>query len=266
VEKQPFSRRFGHKSEPAEITVREDAPSDLRAALLQIALEASLTPSGLRQVVCRVLRKTPDPGNWSEYPNVWEEVQRLVDGCEWFRVYDIVEAIHADLSRRDPPQAAEFETLMNDYFVEAGIGWQMVEGTVQVRGPESFEAVVRRAVEVLDASQRPTARTEIHEALRDLSRRPDPDVTGAIQHGMAALECLARDVCGDPKATLGEILKRLPMVPKPLDDALAKAWGYASEMARHVREGRVPAREEGELMVGLAATAVTYIVNKSGEA
>ena len=80
---------------------------------------------------------------------------------------------------------------------------------------------------------------------------------------MAALECVARDVAGDPKSTLGEILRKFPdLLPKPLDDSVSKAWGYASEMARHVREGRTPTRAEAELIVGLAATMSTYLVQK----
>jgi hypothetical protein len=77
---------------------------------------------------------------------------------------------------------------------------------------------------------------------------------------MAALECVARDVCGDERATLGEIIKRYPgTIPKPLDDSVAKAWGYASEMARHIREGQRPERKDVELIVGLAATVATYL-------
>ena len=108
-----------------------------------------------------------------------------------------------------------------------------------------------------------TAQQELHEALMDLSRRPDPDISGAIQHSMAALECVAREVTGNPRATLGEIIKRNPgLIPKPLDDAVAKAWGYASEHARHIREGRMPSYEEAELVVGLCASVSTYLVKK----
>jgi len=100
--------------------------------------------------------------------------------------------------------------------------------------------------------------------LQDLSRRPEPDLTGAIQHSMAALECVARDFCGDSKTTLGELLKHYPeILPKPLDVAAEKVWGYASEMGRHIREGRVPKREEVEFIVGLAATVATYIIKKT---
>jgi hypothetical protein len=39
---------------------------------------------------------------------------------------------------------------------------------------------------------------------------------------------------------------------------LRKAWGFASEMGRHIREGRQPDRKEAELIVGLAVTISTY--------
>jgi hypothetical protein len=39
-------------------------------------------------------------------------------------------------------------------------------------------------------------------------------------------------------------------------------WGYASNEARHVEEGREPQREEAELVVGLAAVVATYLTKK----
>ena len=80
---------------------------------------------------------------------------------------------------------------------------------------------------------------------------------------MGSLECVARDVTGDEKATLGEILKRNPnLLPKPLDTAVSQVWGYASTEARHVQEGREPEREEAELIVGLSAAVSTYLTRK----
>jgi hypothetical protein len=105
--------------------------------------------------------------------------------------------------------------------------------------------VVTEATAALEESPRPTAARHLHEALQDLSRRPDADLPGAIYHAMGSLECVARDVAGDNKATLGDILKRYPgLLPKPLDKALSQIWGYASNEARHIEEGREPNREE----------------------
>jgi hypothetical protein len=64
--------------------------------------------------------------------------------------------------------------------------------------------------------------------------------------------------------TLGALIKRHPgLIPKPLDAAVEKAWGYASERARHIQEGNEPIREEAELIVGIAATVATYLARKT---
>ena len=123
--------------------------------------------------------------------------------------------------------------------------------------------MVTQATATLEASKRPTAAKHLHEALQDLSRRPQADLQGAVYHAMGSLECVARDVSRDEKATLGEIVKRYPgLLPKPLDEALAKIWGYASNEARHVLEGRETNREEAELLVGLSAALATYLTRK----
>jgi hypothetical protein len=99
--------------------------------------------------------------------------------------------------------------------------------------------------------------------LQDLSRRPQADLPGAVYHAVGSLECVARDISGSGNGTLGEILKRYPeLLPKPLDEAAIKVWGYASNEARHVTEGRAPSREQAELVVGLSAVLSTYLTRK----
>jgi AbiJ N-terminal domain 4 len=238
--REPFSRRYGYSTSDREITVREDALQEFRAAPLHIARKIGLRPSILRTTICEVLHKFPNGSNWSASP-IWEEIQDLIQECEWFRVYDVTEAIYNDLLEQEHDQASNFEVLINAYLREAGIGWHLIDGVVQTRGSEAFESVVRDAATTLDGATFPTASSEIHEALRDLSRRPEPDLTGAIQHAMAALECVAREACGDSKLTLRDIMRRYPqMLPQPLDNVVSKAWGYASEMGRHIQEGRPP--------------------------
>ena len=268
-----FSKRLGFREvHEAPITVRTDAPHELRGVIVQLAYECGFRPKTLRFLVCRTLQKRQDENNWSEYPNIDNEVRSLVDKCEWHRVYDVLETI--DGTMRNPSASYEdasasyepekFEAKINDYFVENGIGWKLAGGKVEVRGTEVFEQSVRKAESVLQATGFSRARNELHEALRDLSRRPTPDLTGAIQHSMTALECVARVACGDEKATLGEILKRYrDLIPKPLDEAVTKIWGFASENARHITEGREPSSfEEAELVVSMVAGVSTYLAKK----
>lgn len=75
---------------------------------------------------------------------------------------------------------------------------------------------------------------------------------------MAALECVAREFAGSTE-TLGKIIPNLGL-PKPMDEALIKLWGFTSEQGRHIREGRNPRHEEAELVVIIAAAMSTYLI------
>ena len=190
-------------------------------------------------------------------------------GVNGSRCSDIIERVWKCLkalavqSFREKQKAAAFEEAINDFFVTKGIGWQLVNGEIITRGTEAFEATVKIAKATLEESGRLTAAKEIHEALQALSRRPDPDLRGGVCHAMGSLKCVARDITGDHKATLGQILKKHPgLVPNPVDEALSKVWGYASNEARHVQEGRELEREEVELLVGLAGTVARYLGKK----
>jgi hypothetical protein len=256
-----FSRRHGYTLPDAEITIREDAPGGLRATLLDAA-GRHLSPKECRAIICRAVHELPDRNNWSD-GNVWEEAQRLVEDAEWPHVYDIIEMMYARLAEREPGAARAFEGEINAYFRETGIGWQLIDGKIETRGTETFETTVRGSERTLAEARLPTASQEIREALNDLSRRPVPDLTGALQHGMAALECAAREACGESQLTLGDIVKKYPaLFPKPLDVSVEKAWGFASERGRHLKEGQQLDRVEVEYVVGLAATVATYLASK----
>lgn len=264
-----FSARQGYTVPEAEITIRHEAPDWLRSLVVQIAYESGVSASELRSMLCELLFEAPDPDNWSE-PNVNREVHWLLRKAQWFQIYDFIELIATALQNptasalaANPDPMEYFIAKMNEAFRRKGVGWQLVNGQIQIRGPESFEAAVRESTDQLEASGRKVASQEMHQALADLSRRPQPDVTGAIQHSMAALECVIRDVAGDPKATLGELLKKHPdLLPAPLDNALSKIWGFASEQGRHLRENQAPDIKEAELVVGLSGVLTSYLMKK----
>jgi hypothetical protein len=265
VPTKSFSRRNNFATASSEIKIREEAPEELRIALIDISYSCGWGPGALRTITCKVLRKKPDPSNWSEYPNVDHEVRDLVENCPWFKVYDIIEAVYNDIADGIRPKVAKrFADEMNAVFLELGIGWQLEDGQIISRGDDEYEAVLKEAGVALNASDRPTALSHLQEARQALSRRPKPNLSGAVYHAMGSLEAVARDLSGTPKATLGEILKRHDLIPKPLDSALSQIWGYASNEARHVEEGREPTREEAELVVGIAAIMVTYLSKKAG--
>lgn len=274
-----FSDRHGYLRK--DIVFRDDLSDELRQPVIDILRRSIPTPF-LWERIGRLFNPyglDPLPERPGPIPLVSEEenrtdfiaVKRVLLGCEWFQLYDLVEDIFQQLKFHDEelagvdddPQAYPFQRTINQYFVHAGIGWQLVDGQVVTRGTEAFESVVTSANAALAESSRPTAAGHMHDALQALSRRPKADSTGAIYHAMGVLECIARDLTGKQKATFGEILKAHPeLLPKPLDEAFSKVWGYASNEVRHVVEGRDPNRHDAELVVGLAAAVATYLTRK----
>ncbi|MBL1410109.1 AbiJ-NTD4 domain-containing protein [Sphingobacterium faecale] len=253
-----FSKRNGHSSSEKEITTREDAPVGLRQFIPQLLYDLGLSSTSVRETICRVLRVSPQTQyNWGE-PNISNEVREWMEECEWFYIYDIIERFHQTIQRK-----AEFTEEINDYFKANGIGWKLNNGHIVFRGEELFEDDLGKAIKELGEAKLHTAQNEIREAINDLSRRPNPDITGAIQHGVASLECVARDLVGNNKITLGELIKRnREIVPPTIDIIVEKIWGFSSEQGRHLREQGEPSYEEAELMLGLSASISTYLAKK----
>jgi AbiJ-like protein len=256
-----FSDRIGIAREAPPVTIREDATPFLRYAVATEAAERGIRPHAQRHAICRLLRQVPDADNWSE-GNVSAEVEGHLSDCPWFRIYDFAEEMYVQL-KEQRGKAAGYEAALNEICVDTGIGWQLINGRFVSRGDAPFEATVHHAREAVASTRHATASREISEAINDLSRRPRPDKTGAVHHAMAAVECLAREVVGDTSPTLGDLIKRYReklAIPRPLDQALEKVWGYTSEMARHVREGQEPGWPETELVVALSAALCAYLV------
>ena len=256
-----FSDRQGYRPTAVQITVREDAPSDLRSAIPLIAEEAGMKPSAMRQAICKVLLVAADRDNWSEYPNIWDEVAWLMENAKWYKVYDIAEALYRKLATNgtwDSQPASEFERRLNDFLLENGIGWELRDGQITHRGSEAFAKSTHEVPIRLEESGFQRAANEMREALGDISRRPQPDITGAIQHAMAALEATAREVTGQPNPTLGKLVPMLDL-PAPLDQAVHKLWGYASDRGRHIREQQVVDHAHAELIVTVAGSLCAFL-------
>lgn len=264
LHRMTFSKRHKFATTPP-ITVRTDATDGLRYAVIQIAYDCGPSYSQIRSVVCRVLLTAPEQSNWSEIPNIRDEVLYEINHCDWYKVYDVAEALLSLIDNtRGYDCAVEYANALNIFFIEAGIGWQFKpnEGIVY-RGDEPFQVTTADAAKTLQNSGRRNASSEIEEAIRDISRRPDPDITGAISHSMAAVECVAQDILGSTN-TLGKIVGALDL-PKPLDEAVSKLYGFASQHGRHVSEQSRPTSEDAELLVQVSCAICAYLVKKHSQ-
>jgi len=260
-DQKKFSLRHGIEPEPNPGL--EEAPQALRYFLLKYFEERY---RGYPSMAAEVLEDFfHTPGLRRQFssphdPTVWERFYRLIAGLKWWEIYDLLETIYK--GEKDSYKRQKFVEQTNSVLEKGNSPWRMetYNGVVVYKGSEPFEISVSTAQSALLASGRKTAADEIKKALQDLSQRPSPDLTGAVHHAMAALECVAADVCGEKGDTLGQIVKRHPdRFPPPMGSAVAMLYGFASEKGRHISEGGEPDLKEVELIVGIAATVSTYL-------
>jgi len=120
------------------------------------------------------------------------------------------------------------------------------------------------AARLLEAAKHRASLRELKEAHSDLNKRPEPDLTGVVQHCMAALECTAKIIVGNDCGTLGNLLKKNTLkLPPTLSSMSNKAWGFASDRARHVHEGKPVSYPDAELMLALAEAMIVYFLRSS---
>lgn len=246
----------------SEISIMSDAPDEIRYAVVQNAYDCNLSYTQIRDIVCCILSERPDRNNWSEIPNVRDEVMDLVENCEWYKVYDIAERLFGVFAENYGTHDRYRESVDRIFF-EKGIGFQFsLDGQIVYRGDKAFESATEKAREILSKSNKPRATIEIEEALKDISHRP-ADITGSMTHAMGALESVANDI-GGGKKTLGELINHLG-IPSPLNTALSKLWGFASNNARHIYEEKNPRIEDAELVVHVCAIVCTYLIKKHNQ-
>lgn len=268
-----FSERHRFRTPDPEITITHSAPQWVGERVLELAYSYTISSSRIRDWLCDCLVEIPD--RYLDPMEMDQEVERLLMSANWYFTYDLAEWVYDAIRQINnnrghsrnyvAKKAEEYGEALNRFFRAKGVGWQMIAGKLEVRGSQVFEEFTRTAIELTSATGRKRAETELREALSDLSRRPEPEISGAIQHGMAALECLTRDITNDPKLTLGEwIKKHREKFPKPLDSVIEKLWGYASENGRHIKEGSLPSIEDAELLIGLVGAFSVYLMRKTG--
>lgn len=251
----PFSDNI--KIEASDIAIRNDAPDELRGFLFTEIQNYNKGLNNIRQILCSATLSAPDPSNWGENNFMKEEIREKLISCQWFFVYDFIEQFAASLNMSEKLQ---FERNINKYFIINGIGWSLKDGQILHRGEKSFDMILTETQETLEISKQNTSANEIKEALTDISRRPEPDLTGAVQHSVAALECLARNITGKQNVTLGALISQFPnIVPEPLNIVISKLFGFASVKGRHLQEGVEPTQKEAELVVHLSAALCNYL-------
>lgn len=151
------------------------------------------------------------------------KLRTLFDRFEWFEVYDFLEFTLNYFE--SVTLVEEVNNILNREFS----GFRFVGG---VFTDITTEQEVKMLEEALTAKRFPSVSTHLQRALTLMSDQKNPDYRNSIKESISAVESIAKEITGKPKATLGEALKVLESSNKihpSLKESFSKLYGYTSD-------------------------------------
>lgn len=187
------------------------------------------------------------------------EIRSFFFGCEWYEVYDFLEFVLRG------EKSDKVLAILNGILERELAGYRYVsEAFVPVTDKQEIESIER----ALDSGPFAGVEAHLRSAIEHLSRKQDPDYRNSIKESISAVESLAKELTGNPKATLGDalsILEKRGKVHPALKKALSSLYGYTSDEdgIRHamLEEPTLSAADAKFLLVACSAF-INYLKEK----
>ncbi len=200
--------------------------------------------------------------------SVLEEVREHYFRCEWYEVYDFIEAV----ASTHPSSSVNrgFMNGCNNVLERESSAYRFVDGQItEITSEQEIEAIE----DAIGTAPKPAA-THIEQALAHFANRESPDYRNSIKESISAVEAMCKLIAGSPNATLGSALKEIDKQGKvqlhsALTEAFKKLYGYTSgaDGIRHalLDESNLNA-EDAKFMLVSCSSFVNYLVVKSSKA
>lgn len=265
-----FSDRIGI-TEPKSILQVDSIDSALRNGLWQACLEHylrrfndhypsdSVFKAHMRNIYVNFFKRPSDEIPYGHEKGIGQ-VRQWFYAAEWWRVYNFIEFLF------DGGNARLIERI--SFFLEREkSGYRVVnKQLVPITDPIEISAVSEAS---LVGGAFAGARQHMQTAISLFSKKPEPDYRNAIKEAISAVEAAARVITKNPKATLGEALKKIneKMAIHPaLREAMNKLYGYTSDEGgiRHalLEESSID-EAEAKFMIVACSAFVNFCVQRS---
>jgi hypothetical protein len=143
--------------------------------------------------------------------------------CQWFALYDFLEEILNILTNVDLNNAINsiLEKELSAYRYVGDLFTDITD-----------EQEISMLDEAMENNEFPNVTLHLRTALERYSDKNNPDYRNSIKESISAVECMARYITSNEKATLGEALQtieRKGLIHSALKDGFNKIYGYTSD-------------------------------------
>lgn len=211
-----------------------------------------------------------------EMPSSWPPVQAKLKkhcfACEWFEIYDLLQAVAEDGPDWTGERIPIFIEACNNVLKREMSGWRFVDRAL-VPLPSEHEIAAIEAALAATAASAPLnlVNTHLKQGLTLLADRTAPDFRNSMKESISAVECICKLIAGTPNATLGPALDRIKAAGKvslhpALEEGFRKLYSYTSDASgiRHaLKDAPTVDLEDAKFMLVSCAGFVSYLVDKA---
>lgn len=185
--------------------------------------------------------------------------------ANWNEIYDLIEFIIKNIPEKWKKELRDF---CNSLLEDENAAYRILEQEVV---EITDETEIKAIEEALQVKNQPI-QTHLSRALELLSDRKNPDYRNSIKESVSAVEACCQYIADNPKATLGDALKKINSVGgahPALEKGFLAIYGYTSDSGgiRHalVDEDQTPSYADAKFMLVACSGFVNYLLTKATE-
>ena len=273
-----FSERYGYVK-PSEVIIRERITPEIQNAICSCfdRLEKRISQDEYKQInrylwVYFLNKREHDFDITKQW---WYRVAThcfLADDIEWYIILDLVEFVVKYIFKNSTSSniyyLKNFVNDLNSEFARLNFAYRIVDQEiVEITSEEEI-----KTVETALSESGVTVSHHLNEALKLLSKRPEPDSRNSIKESISAVEAFCREKTGEN--TLGRALDKLEsngiVIHKMLKDAIEKLYAYTNQKDTGIRhalmedDGKyVPSLDEAIFMLVTSSSFINYLGKKA---
>lgn len=265
-----FSQRYGYKSSVLQL---ETASDTLKRRILVAFYKQEFDSydtiywmnytTGIEDMMIELGVPYEFPKNELIKKRNAEALQKYVmEAKEWYVIFDFIERYFMNSEQET---VEKMRTVFNRILEEEVSGYRIVDKLVVPIVSEHELKSLEEAVNIPYDS----ARAHIRKAVDSFSNRKAPDYENTIKDSISAVEAMCCIITENPKATLGEALKKLESkgvkLHKALQSAMGSLYGYTSDEGG-IRHGSIDfagaSSEDAKYMLISCSAFVNYLIEK----
>ena len=255
-----FSQRYGYKSSVLQLETASDTlKRRILAAFYKQEFDSYDTfdwanyTTGIEDMMIEMGVPYEFPKNELIKKRNAEALQKYVmEAKEWYVIFDFIERYFMN---------SEEDTVEKMRTVFNRIMDKLVVPIVSEHELKALEEAINIPYD--------SARTHIRKAVDSFSNRKAPDYENTIKDSISAVEAMCCIITENPKATLGDALKKLEgkgiKLHKALQSAMSSLYGYTSDEGG-IRHGSIDfagaSSEDAKYMLISCSAFVNYLIEK----